>query len=77
MPDENQKNIPQPLLNDHYLQSFADGEISKTESGRVWRAILADPKFLRKYNALIAQREILRKWWRSLTRREKADILPE
>lgn len=77
MPDENLKNTPQPLLNDHYLQSFADGEISKTESGRVWRAILSNPKFLRKYNALITQKEILRKWWHSLTHREKADILPE
>ena len=77
MPDENIKNTPQPLLNDYYLQSFADGEISKTECGRVWRAILAKPKFLHKYNALIAQKEMLRKWWRSLTRSKKTDILPE
>ncbi len=77
MTDENSLSSPKPLLNDHYLQSFADGEVSKDESGRVWRAILANPKFLQKYNMLIAQKELLRKWWRSLTRREKIDAMPK
>jgi anti-sigma factor RsiW len=63
------------LLNDWYLQSFVDKELPREESNRVWRAIKSNPRFQQKYAALMAQKEMLRKWWRSLTRQERAEVL--
>lgn len=62
------------LLNDWYLQSFVDKELPQGESNRVWRAIKSTRNFQQKYSALMAQKNLLRKWWRNLTRQEHINV---
>lgn len=62
------------LLNDWYLQSFVDKELPQDQSNRVWCAIRSSPQLLRKYVAMVSQKELLRKWWRSLTQHERKEV---
>ena len=63
--------MTQLLLNDYYLQSFIDAELSGEESARVWSAITASATLRRKHSALVEQNNILLRWWNSLTLREQ------
>ena len=60
------------LLNDFYLQSFIDAQLSGEESARVWTAITASFSLRKRHRALVEQNNLLQKWWHSLTLREQA-----
>lgn len=59
------------ILNDYYLHSFVDAQLSPEESSRVWQAILTSPLFRQKHEMLIEQQKLLRRWWNSLSSDEQ------
>jgi hypothetical protein len=59
------------LLNDFYLQSFIDAQLSGEESARVWTAITESFALRKKHRDLVEQNNLLLRWWNSLTLREQ------
>ncbi len=59
------------LLNDFYMQSFIDAQLSGEESARVWVAITSSTSLREKHRALVEQNNLLLRWWNSLTLREQ------
>lgn len=50
-------------ITDRDIQALADGELSPAEAKIVMTAVMRNPAYLERYENLIKQNRLLKKWW--------------
>ena len=55
------------LLGDSHLQAFIDSELHGECETRVWNSILDNSVFRRRHEELIVQKQLLQRWWTSIS----------
>lgn len=53
------------FINDYTLQAFVDNELDREEAQRVEAYIRNTPEARKRYEALLSQKIILARWWKS------------
>lgn len=52
-------------INDYTLQALADNELDREEAEWVQAHIMAIPEAQKRYEAICAQKILLRRWWKN------------
>lgn len=50
---------------DYSIQALVDNELPPEEAHAMMEAIIAQPEAMRRYEALLAQKNLLKKWWQN------------
>ncbi|MDI1228552.1 MAG: hypothetical protein PSY14_12790 [bacterium] len=64
------------LLNDSHLQAFVDSEIQAECETRIWHCILDNSVLRHQHEELIVQKQLLQRWWASISATERKLSVP-